>query len=179
MVRHILSEAGFVTIDGDSVGHMVIEPEGPAFVEVSARWPQVVRGDEVDRQALASIVFDDPDQLAELEQITHPHIFDTIKGRVEGLDSTVIVEVPVLSHGLGDDWRMIVVDCRDDVRLERAVQRGMREGDARARMAAQPSRQEWLAAADLVIPNHGSVEGLEDALSRFVAPVLDRAGTPG
>jgi dephospho-CoA kinase len=113
---------------------------------------------------VASIVFNDPVELAALEAITHPHIFDTINARVEGVESAVVVEVPVLSHGLGDDWRRIIVDCRDDIRLHRAIDRGMSEDDARSRIAAQPGRAEWLAEADLVIPNHGSERELHEAV---------------
>ena len=120
-------------------------------------------------------MFNDPDELAALEAITHPHIFDPINAQVEGVESVVVVEVPVLSHGLGDDWRRIVVDCRDDIRLQRAMARGMDEEDARSRMTAQPSRAEWLAVADLVVPNHGSEQELHEAVMTLsVAKSLSR-----
>ena len=163
-VREYLADAGVVTIDADSIGHFVIQSEGPAFAQVAERWPHVVRDGEVDRPSLASVVFNEPGELAALEGITHPHIFEVIKNRVEEVDGSVVVEIPLLSHGLGDDWKRIVADCRDEIRLARAIERGMSEEDARARMKAQPSRSEWLAAADLVIPNHGSMEELETAI---------------
>jgi dephospho-CoA kinase len=40
----------------------------------------------------------------------------------------------------------------------------MSEDDARSRIAAQPGRAEWLAVADLVIPNHGSERELHEAV---------------
>lgn len=163
-VRQLLEASGVVTIDADSVGHLVLQSDGPAFADVAARWPHVVRDGVVDRPSLASVVFNDPGELAALEGITHPHVFRTIQDRVKEIEGVVVVEVPLLSHGLGDDWRRLVVDCRDDVRLRRAVERGMSEDDARARMKAQPSRAEWLAVADLVVPNHGSLAELENAV---------------
>lgn len=169
IVREFFAESGVATIDADRVGHTVLEPDGPAFEEVADRWPQVATDGVIDRQLLASIVFQDPAQLAELESITHPHIFDTIKTQVEGIEGPVVVEVPLLSHGLGEGWRRIVVDCRDEVRLKRAVDRGMSEDDVRSRMRSQPSRQEWLASADLVIPNHVAV----DELGSTVETVMD------
>jgi dephospho-CoA kinase len=114
------------------------------------------------------VVFNDPSQLRELETITHPHIFARINDRVEDLLGPVVVEIPVLGHGLGDDWKRIVVDSRDEVRLERAVERGMDRADAIARMASQPSRAEWLAMADLVIPNNGSLEELRAAVEDVI-----------
>jgi dephospho-CoA kinase len=167
-VREYLAEAGIVTIDADSIGHFVIHSEGPAFSQVAERWPYVVRDGEIDRASLASVVFNEAGELAALEEITHPHIFDVIKSRVDAADGTVVVEIPLLSHGLGDDWKRIVVDSRDEIRLARAIARGMSEEDARARMTAQPSRSEWLAAADLVVPNHGSVEELAETVRNVV-----------
>lgn len=169
MVRATLEGFGVLTIDADRVGHTALLSDGPAFSQVVERWPNVIREGEIHRPSLASIVFNDPDELRALEGITHPHIFDTILARVEGVESTVVVEVPLLSHGLGDDWRRIVVDCRDDVRLRRAVERGMDERDAISRMAAQPGRAEWLAAADLGVPNHGSPSDLEKTVSALVS----------
>lgn len=160
-VREFLERLGVLTIDADSIGHSVLLPEGPAYLAVVERWPHVVREGEIHRQSLAAIVFNDPAELAVLERITHPHIFDRIKARVREVESAVVVEVPLLSHGLGDDWRRMVVDCHEDARLRRAIGRGMSEADAASRFAAQPSRQEWLSNADLVIPNHGPIEELQ------------------
>lgn len=174
-VRKILEAEGVLTIDADSVGHAVLQPAGPAYTQVAERWPDVVREGEIHRPSLASMVFNDPDELAALEGITHPYIFDTINARVEGVESVVVVEIPLLSHGLGDGWSRIVVDCRDDTRLDRAVARGMNEDDARSRMTAQPRREEWLAVADLVIPNHGEEQELHEAvMSLSAANVLSR-----
>ena len=166
-VREYLAEAGIATIDADSIGHFVVHSEGPAFAQVVERWPHVVRDGEIDRPTLASIVFNEPGELAALEGITHPHIFEVIKSRVDEVDGTVVVEMPLLSHGLGDEWRRIVVDCRDDIRLTRAIERGLSEPDARARMASQPTRPEWLAAADVVVPNHGSLGDLEQVVGKL------------
>lgn len=168
MVRGLLEESGIRTIDADSVGHSVLEPDGPAFREVAERWPDVVDQGKINRDALGSIVFSDPGELAALEAITHPHIFDRIRGLVEGIEDAVVVEIPLLHHGLDDSWRRIVVDSRDGVRLSRAVDRGMSEADARARLRVQASREEWLRAADLVVPNHASPEDLRSTVAKII-----------
>jgi dephospho-CoA kinase len=172
-VRRFLDAHGVHTIDADVIGHEVLESDGPAFSEVERRWPQVVQAGEVIRSSLAAVVFGDPAELAALEAITHPHIFGRITAQVEEVDGLVVVEVPVLSHSLGADWRRIVVDCRDQIRLARAIERGMSPDDARARIAAQPTRGEWLAAADAVIPNHGALNQLEQAVGRLCSELAD------
>lgn len=162
-VRRLLDEAGIATIDADAVGHEVLEPDGAAFPAVAQRWPEVVRAGEIDRSVLAGIVFGDSEALAELESITHPHIFDTIRWRVEEITGPVVVEMPLLKRP-DEGWRRLVVDCRDDAQLTRALERGMAEEDARARLASQPDRSTWLAAADVVIPNHGEVGELRESV---------------
>lgn len=167
-VREALERSGVMAIDADSIGHSVLQPEAEAYLAVAERWPTVVRGGQIDRGLLASIVFGDPDELAALEEITHPHIFDTILARVELVESVIVVEVPLLRHGLGNGWKRIVMDCRDEVKLERAVSRGMSRSDAYARIANQPTRTEWLAVADLVVPNHGSIQELDETVYRLL-----------
>jgi dephospho-CoA kinase len=165
LVRGMLEDAGVATIDADRVGHEVLRRSGPAFQSVASRWPDVVVDGEIDRSALGDVVFGDPDELKTLESITHPHIFDTIRGQVEELEPPIVVEMPLLDHGLGNEWARMVVDARVKVRIARAIERGMKEEDARARLAAQPSRAQWLAAADLVIPNHRSTRELRETVS--------------
>jgi dephospho-CoA kinase len=62
----------------------------------------------------------------------------------------------------------MVVDAGDETRVQRAVARGMVEVDVRARMASQPSRADWLASADAVIPNHASIAEMEAAVERLL-----------
>jgi len=168
MVRKLLEERGIATISADTIGHEILRSDGPAFHDVASRWPSVVRDGEIDRAALAAIVFNDRLELVDLEAATHPHIFDRIERMVKGTESAVVVEIPILRHRLGEGWERIVVDCRDQTRLIRAMGRGLSEIEARARMGVQPSRSAWLAAADVVVPNHGSIEELRGAVSSLV-----------
>lgn len=160
-VRGLLDEAGLATIDADSIGHAVIEPSGAAYEDVAGTWPGVVKGGRIDRRALAEIVFNDPYELSRLETLTHPHILEGIRRWADQIDDVAVVELPLLGKLTEESWRLMVVDANEDVRLARAVGRGMDEADARARMARQPTRGEWLAHADLVIPNHGDVDDLK------------------
>ena len=167
-VRRLLAERGIHTIDADAVGHAVLAGEGLA--PVAQRWPDVVFEGQIDRQALARIVFDDPGELSVLEAITHPLIFGRIEADLKGFSGVAVVEMPLLETSLG--WPMIVVDTDDETRLRRAVQRGMNEADVRRRMASQPSRSEWLAGADVVVPNHGDIRHLEATVAHVADYLL-------
>ena len=168
-VRRLLASGGWHAVDADSVGHDVLV--GPGFDAVAARWPEVAEEGRIDRAALARIVFDDPDALAELESITHPYIFGSIQGQLEGIEGPAVVEVPLIEHGLGSGYKRMVVDSATGVRVERLLERGMPQEQIDSRMSAQPSRAGWLSAADLVIPNHGSLEELEETVGRVLAAI--------
>jgi dephospho-CoA kinase len=156
-VRRLLMERGIHTIDADAVGHAVLADEG--FAPVAERWPGVVLEGQIDRKMLAQIVFADAGELRALEAITHPLIFGRIEGELEGFSGVAVIEMPVMAPTMG--WPMIVVDADDEIRVIRAVQRGMAEADVRRRMASQASRADWLAAADIVVPNHEDLRKLE------------------
>ena len=158
-VRRLLAERGIHTVDADTVGHLVLAGEG--LTAVAERWPDVILEGQINREALARIVFDDPGELKVLEAITHPLIFGRIEADLKSFSGVAVVEMPLLETSMG--WPVIVVDADDEARLRRAVQRGMSEADVRRRMASQPGRAEWLAAADVVVPNHREPRHLEKA----------------
>ncbi|MGH8871076.1 MAG: dephospho-CoA kinase, partial [Acidimicrobiia bacterium] len=136
VVGKLLAERGARTIDADLTGHTVLAEEG--LGPVADRWPDVVLEGQIDRKALARIVFADRDELVALEAITHPLIFGRIEAELEGFSGIVVVEMPLLDPGLG--WPLIVVDADDEARLRRAIERGADVEDVRRRMASQPTR---------------------------------------
>lgn len=168
----LFEDHGLSTIDADSVGHEVLRPGGAGVPAVSEVWPEVIVGGEIDRKRLGAIVFADPAALARLEGITHSHIFDLIEERLSRLAPPVVVEIPLLIQPFPGTWRRIVVDTTDGLRVDRAVARGLEKQQVLQRMASQPSRQQWLAAADLVIPNNGSIEDLEEAAAAATVIIL-------
>jgi dephospho-CoA kinase len=172
-VRRLLAVRGIHTVDADAVGHLVLADEG--LTPVAERWPDVVLEGQIDRQALARIVFDDPGELEVLEAITHPLIFGRIEADLKGFSGVAVIEMPLLEGPKG--WPMIVVDADDQTRLGRAVQRGMDEAEVRRRMASQPSRADWLGAAAVVVPNHGEIRHLEEAADLLADFLLGRLRT--
>jgi len=166
-VRGMLAAMGCVVIDGDSVGHSVLLPDGPAFDAVAARWSDAVVDGAIDRRALAAVVFADPAELDDLVAITHPAIAAEIARRVEEAgDRDVVVELPLI-EGIVEEttrWHRLVVLAEDDVRLRRLLARGMDEEDARRRMAAQPDLPEWERSAASIIRNDGDFGDLAAAV---------------
>lgn len=164
----MLAERGAVVVDADRLAREAVAVGTDGYRAVVDRFgPDVVAGDGgLDRKALAGVVFEDPEALADLNGIVHPRVRAAIADRVAGLagtDAVVVLEIPLLvesgrSYGAS---KVIVVDCPEDVAVRRLVEgRGMEEADARRRIAAQVSREVRLAAADVVIDNSGSLADL-------------------
>ncbi|MEV0389980.1 dephospho-CoA kinase [Nonomuraea sp. NPDC050643] len=181
-VSRRLSARGAVVIDADKIAREVVEPGTPGLARVAAVFgEEVLRPDgSLDREKLGSIVFADSDRLAALNAIVHPLVGERVAElQRRAADDTVLVyDVPLLvENNLAPMYDVvIVVDAADDVRIKRlADHRGMPESDARARIAAQAGRERRLAAADIVIPNEGSMEDLDARVAEVWDDLLRRA----
>lgn len=159
-MAELLAARGAKTIEADRIGHEILEPRGPAHAAVAERWPVVVVDGVIDRRRLAAIVFSDPEQLEELEAITHPLIGAEIARRAhEAGEAPVVVELPVPAI-VAPGWTWIIVIADPSVRVQRAVARGMDEDDARRRIASQLTEHEWRDRATHVIVNNGTMDEL-------------------
>lgn len=167
-VTRLAAASGLTTIDADHVGHDVLA--GPARGPVSARWPEAVEDGHVSRKALGAIVFADRSQLKELEAITHPLISEELRHRMMATTRGVMeLSVPI---PLAGDLPTVVVDAPDEVRRARLRERGMSEEAIEGRMSNQPTREEWLALATVVIDNSGTPEALHRAVARWLPLVI-------
>ena len=181
-VAALLASRGARLIDADQIAREAVEPGKPAFRSIVEHFgPGAVLPDgHLDRAAIASVVFSDPHELAVLNGLTHPAVAEVIGDRLAeqaGSDHVVVVDVPLLTEAMRSLYGLaavIVVDTPVDVAITRLVeQRGLNEADARARVAAQPSREDRRQLADIVVNNGGSRADLEDAVDRLWAWLTD------
>ncbi|MFG3164536.1 dephospho-CoA kinase [Streptomyces sp. NPDC048232] len=173
-VSRLLVEHGAVLIDADRIAREVVAPGTPGLAAVVAAFGEdVLAGDgSLDRPKLGSIVFADPERLAALNAIVHPLVGDRSRALEEAADDDAVVvhDVPLLTeNGLAPLYDVVVVvDADPATQLDRLVRlRGMTEPDARARMAAQATREQRRQIADVVIDNDVPL----DELRRRVAEV--------
>ena len=166
-VAGILSARGAHVIEADRLGHEVLAPGGAAYPEVASRWPEVVVDGEIVRRALGRIVFGDPDELAALESLTHPAIRDLLAARLAAADAVVtVVEIPIRAEWLDPSWPVLVVDVSEETRRPRLRDRGMDDDEIDARMAAQPTREQWRDGATWVVRNDGDLSALAGEVDR-------------
>jgi dephospho-CoA kinase len=168
-VSTLLAEKGAVIIDADAITRSLQQPGQAVFDEIVARFGSTVVGADgnLDRAGLASIVFTDEQAKKDLEHIVHPAVGAEMLKRMQeeaDTDHVVVYDVPLLVEAARRAMSfagVIVVDIDPEVAVQRVVeQRGMDEGDVRARIANQASREERIAVADKVIDNSGSRDDL-------------------
>ncbi len=173
-VARRLAARGATVIDADRLVAELYEPGQPGARVAAELFGSGVLDERgaVDRDALARIVFADPEARVRLERAVHPlvrgrfaRIADETPGGVLALEATLLVEA-----GYAPDFDLVVtVEADPEVRLRRAVARGMAEAEARRRLTAQGEGAGRRGAADRVISNDGSLEDLErqvDGLAR-------------
>jgi len=181
-VAALLSDAGAVVIDADTIARQVLEPGTAGFDAVVTRFGQDYLRDDgtLDRQALGQLVFSDPESLTDLNAIVHPGVREEFTRRLNGYrqtDKVVVIVIPLLieSGHYATDF-VITVDCEEDEAVRRVVSsRGWSENHARSRIASQVTREARRAAADEVINNTGNASDLPDEVKRVWAEVQRNA----
>lgn len=181
-----LAALGAVVVDGDRAARAVVEPGTPGLARIAETFgPGVLTPDgALDRPKLAALVFADDGAREKLNAITHPLIREYLQAAEEaavaagGPDTIVVHDIPLLAEGqrAAEFAVVIVVDVPPEVQLERlTTQRGMTEEQARARMAAQATREQRLAIADLVIDNSGTLADLDRRVTEVWSDLRSRA----
>ncbi len=173
-VAALLAERGAVMIDVDVLSRELQQPGRPVFVAMVERWgSSIVRADgELDREAVAKIVFNDRDELAAIHAMTNVPMEEEIYALVSAhhdSDRVVILEAALLAgaprlYGMAG---LLIVDVPDESAITRLVtMRGMSEEDARARLAHQLPREERVRHADFVVDNGGAPDALPAQVER-------------
>jgi dephospho-CoA kinase len=176
-------------IDADVAAREVVEPGTPGLGQIAAVFgPGVLLPDgRLNRERLGQLVFADDDLRAKLNAIVHPLVHERTQqlehqaAAALGPGGIVVHDVPLLAeNGLQSGFdTVIVVDAPDDQRLHRLTgTRGMTAAHARERMAAQASRDQRLAIADIVVDNSGTLADLDHQVAEVWPVLRDLAARP-
>ena len=194
-VAALLAERGATVIDVDALGREVIAPGGRAEGQVIVEFgPEITDAEgHIDRAGLARVVFGQPEALTRLTAISHPAInaelanrLDAVRGDECSAESVVVLDMAILVEsnlGRGDPehsyTKVVVVEAPPDLRVQRAVARGMEADDVRARIASQATDDERRAVADVVITNDGDLATLAQRVDGLWGQILGWVSTPG
>jgi len=168
-VAQFFSELGACVVDADHLARIAIERGSAGFDEVVARFGETILANgDINRKALAEIVFSDPAAKSDLEGIIHPRVQKLFAQAIIDNEPAphLIYEIPLLveTDASSKFDFIITVEADEDLRIERLLTRGMFITDIKARLASQAPSQARIDIADAVIVNDGD----EDHLLRQV-----------
>ena len=182
-VARMLEERGAVVFDADVLAREVVEPGTPGHAAVIERFGANVLapGGELDREALASIVFADPAARRDLEGIVHPEVrrrFAEGTDAYRDTDRVVVFSAPLLvetgMHSAFDV--LVVVSASTATQVDRLMrERGMSEEAVRTRIAAQAPAEAKAEVADVLVDNEGALDELEQQVERLWSDLSARA----
>lgn len=183
-VTRRLRAYGAVVIDADQLAREVVAPGTPGHDEVVEAFGRAVLRDDgsLDREKLGEIVFADSAARERLNAIVHPKVGERVAEVQDaaGEAAIVVYDVPLLAENelAGGYDLVVVVDAPVETQVERLVgRRGMPEDQARARVAAQASREQRRAVADVVIDNGGPIERLDSQVRELWGELRERAAS--
>lgn len=175
-VTRTLLDLGAIIIDSDELAHNIMKPYKPAWKDIVKIFgTEILNPDEtINRDRLGQIVFNDPDKLRELNQITHWRIAERYKEdlrliRKEKPEAIVVMEIPLLyethAERICDEVWVVWVDR--ETQMERLMQRdGISREDALKRIEAQMDLDEKARLADVVIDNRHSIEETNETATK-------------
>ena len=172
-VARILEEIGAYIIDADRLGHSAYLPHSEIWEEVVKEFGDgvLLPDEEIDRKKLGSIVFNDPVQLAKLNEIMHPRMGQMVANIIEGLDAEVVVVEAALLLEAGWDSLVDEVWCTgasEDVVIDRLKARnGLNKEEAQKRINAQMSVDERKSRSQVMIENNGDLAQLTTVVEQI------------
>ena len=178
-VAKYLRKQGFHVIDADKLGHRVLEPGQPSYQQVIDTFGrEIINADgTINRRLLGNIVFNNPAQLEQLNQISHPLIAEMIVQEVEKFAShsrggLVFLEAAILLetqnfHTCQQIW---VVVAEPEVAIARLRKRNrFTQAEAQARLEAQWDNDTRRKYADVLIENNGPLPTLFQQVDTILA----------
>jgi len=176
-----LREAGLTVIDADKLVAALYRPDGEGTAVVTKLFGPRFLSDEggIDHQLLAARVFSDPVARRELESAIHPLVKRDFEALASGTDQIVVLEAPLLVEaGFAPDLDFVVtVEATPQIRIQRAVARGLSAEEARKRFAAQTDEATRIAAAHQVLRNEGSLDELRRQVEDLIRELERRAAS--
>jgi dephospho-CoA kinase len=165
-VASIMASAGAAVLDADAISRSLTLPGGRAVPAILAEFgEQLIAPDgAMDRDAMRTLVFSNPQSKRQLEAIIHPLVGQVLqeesKAAIAAGHACLVYDVPLLVES-GERWRrqvdwVCVVDCEVETQIQRVISRSqLGRTEIERIISQQATRQQRLDCADAVIFNEG------------------------
>ena len=180
LAAQYFSDLGARVVDADQLARVAIERGSEGFDEVILHFGEkIMRDGDIDRKALAEIIFSDAQAKEDLEAIVHPRVRELFAEVVSDLQpgEVLIYEIPLLAEsGSAKNFDLVItVEADLEIRKERLRKRGMFISEIERRIASQATREDREALADFVITNDGDEDQLLRAVENLWEELPSRA----
>lgn len=169
-VTQLLREQQITVLDADATAWQLAQPDEALWQAYTERYgDRVLLPDrQLNRQAVADIVFAQPEEKQWLDGMAHPIIRDEIKKQLSAAaqagERLIVLDVPLLYEAGWDDMveQVWLVYVSREVQLQRLMARnGYNLQEAQLRINAQMPMEEKRKRAQIVIDNNGTRQELE------------------
>lgn len=171
-VSRYLIEKGYPVFDTDKMVHTYYEKSGRLEAQVVALMGEGILDEQgtIDRQKMASKVFNDYDMLMRLEGLVFPAVRDHINELYARYTGLVFFEVPMLFESrMENDFDVIImVSAPYDLRIERLIRRGMDMAEIERRSKRHTDEAIKIKKSDYFINNDGDVEALNGKIESVI-----------
>lgn len=168
---------GYSVIDADKIARGVVLPGAPALKKLEKTFGRaIIQADgQLDRLALAGILFSSDKDRQTINAIMQPYIRKAIKKEIKrytaNSDALLVVDIPLLFEekyeGLVD--QVMVIAVNEDTQLERLMHRDqITLANAKQRILSQMPIDEKKKRADIIIDNEGSREDMYDQIDDWL-----------
>ena len=173
LVSNYLQEKGYTIIDADKIGHMALENDEVKKQLVNKFGKSILKDNEVNRVTLGKLVFENNENLKELNNIIHPQIRKNISEQlqVHKNEKLVFVDVPLLFEAKFDDLveKIVVVSLDEKIQLERLMNRNsLSKEEALQRIKSQIPVREKEKLGDYVVDNSFTQENTYNQVDRIL-----------
>jgi dephospho-CoA kinase len=180
-VAAMFERAGVPVFDADAIVRFLQGPGGALLDTINARFPGTVRNGTLDREQLAEIVLEDPRQLAALEAIVHPAVYDARIAFIAAHENepVLLFDIPLLfeTGGQAEFDKIVVVSAPPEAQRARVLRRpGMTEERLASILARQLPDEEKRRRADFVIHTGGDLSTTEEQVRDILACLRVGAG---
>lgn len=181
-VCSLLKAEGAFVISADEIVHQLLSPQTPIGQAVLRVFGKtiLVQG-RIDRKKLSEIVFSHPEKLKQLEEITHPAVFEEIEQAYERVKndpsySLFVAEIPLLyeSKSRTQFDSVISVVASQEICKRRFIQTDLSSfpDEFEKRMARQLALKQKAIYSDYIIENEGTLEDLKQTIKTLVSKEL-------
>lgn len=170
-VIEILESFHIPVLDCDNINAQLLQKGEAGYRAIKQAFQEDLydEEDQIDRQKMSALIFQNETKKTLLESILHPLIKQEIKTTIQKLRNVdlVVVEVPLLFEVKWESFfdEIWTVACEEALLLQRLHQfRGIEEAEARRRLAHQMSQEEKIKRSDVVLMNTKDIAYLKEQI---------------